>query len=85
MIPAGKSKQLNEDLMMEHSKHVLEEHGSTSPGSPKPHSREITSQRFLSLPFLCNMPFVPIFALDNMTLYWVWNRRDGDDTHRYFS
>ena len=40
LIPLGKSDRLNDDLTMEHSKHFLEEHGSTFPGSPKAHSRE---------------------------------------------
>jgi hypothetical protein len=54
VIPLGKSDRLNDDLKMEHSKHLLEEHGSTFPGSPKEHSREKTSQRKLGALFLRN-------------------------------
>lgn len=42
---------------MEHRKHLLEEHGSRSPVSPKRHSRETTSQRLLTVLFLCHIPF----------------------------
>ena len=49
VITLGKSDRLNGDLMMEHSKHLLEEHGSMFPGSPKEHSREKTSQRVTEL------------------------------------
>ena len=66
LIPSGKLERLYDDLIMEHSKHLLEEHGSRSPGSPKPHSREKTSQRLLLIgaPFLCSLPFwEPIFVL----------------------
>ena len=64
VIPFGKLERLNDDLMMEHSKHLLEEHGSRSPGSPKPHSRDKTSQRLLGVLFLCNIPlWEPIFVL----------------------
>ena len=45
MIPPGKSERLNDDLTMEHSKHLLEEQGSRFFGSPKAHSREKRSQR----------------------------------------
>ena len=63
LIPPGKSDRLNDVLKMEHSKHLLEEHGSRSPGSPKPHSRVKTSQRFFGVLFLCNIPWEPIFVL----------------------
>ena len=64
VIPRGKSERLNDDLTREHSKHLLEEHGSRFPGSPKPHSREKSSQRLLGVPFLCNIPlWEPIFVL----------------------
>ena len=57
VIPPGKSERLNDDLTMEHRKHLLEEHGSRSPVSPKRHSRETTSQRLLTVLFLCHIPF----------------------------
>ena len=64
VIPPGKTERLNDDLKMEHSKHLLEEHGSRFPGSPKPHSREKTSQRKLEVLFLCNISYwESIFAL----------------------
>lgn len=69
MIPSGKSKRLNVDRTIQHNKHLLEEHGSTSPGSPKPHSREIASQRSFGLLFLCKMSFEPIFVLDITALF----------------
>jgi hypothetical protein len=54
VIPPGKSERLNDDLTMEHSKHLLDEHGSRFPGSPKAHSREKISQRKLEVCFSCN-------------------------------
>ena len=47
VIPLGKSERLNDDLTMEQSKHLLDEHGSRFPGSPKAHSRVKTSQRWI--------------------------------------
>ena len=51
VIPNGKSERLNDDLTMEHRKHSLEQHGSTIPGSPKPHSHRKSSQRKLEVHF----------------------------------
>ena len=73
VIPSGKLDRLNDDLTMEHSKHLLEKHGSRSPGSPKPHSREKTSQRSLTVPFLRNI-CEPTFVLHVTRLSsWNWN------------
>ena len=71
LIPPGKSDRLNDVLRMEHSKHLLEEHGSRSPGSPNPHSREKISQRSFGVLFLCNIPWEPIFALHVTRLLYL--------------
>ena len=74
VIPPGKSERLNDDLTMEHRKHLLEKHGSRIPGSPKPHSRRKLSQRKLGFHFFLRGYWV-----------WNWNWKYDDVTHLYFS
>ena len=86
VIPPGKLERLNVDSKIEHSKHLLEEHGLTFPGSPKPHSREKTSQRRkLEAPLLWNKPFQePIFVLHVTRLLGLELELENWYAHLYF-